>query len=272
MIEKIWRYDPQSGVVEKQPQPGAEARARLEAGSAAFSALSTEAGQQVVALPPDALGLPAAPGGKIAQQPFATVLGCTDARVPVELVFGQAANDLFIVRVAGNVPGTECLGSLDNAISHLSSLRLIAVLGHTGCGAVTAAVDAFLSPESYFEVASNPDLRAIVDAIMVAVTASAEAIAEVHGQKAIKQPGYRAALVETAVVVNAAFTAVAIQREARSVRHEGVGVAFGVYDLTRRSVGLPDDSGWQAGLVDPPANAAALSELARQAAAAVWIP
>lgn len=268
MIEVIWRYDPDSEATEKQPQTPAEARARLDAGSAAFARQTSEGGRYVITLPPDALGLPAAPGASIAQAPFAAVLGCADARVPAELVFGQAANDLFVVRVAGNVPGTECLGSLDYAVAHLASLRLIAVVGHTSCGAVTAAVDAFLAPESYFEVAANADLRAIVDAIMAAVTTAAEAMVDVHGTRATKQPGYRAALVETAVVVNAALTAALIQHGAHTTPSDPLGVTFGVYDLARRSDGLPTADGWQAGLADPPANAATLGAIARQAATA----
>ena len=55
------------------------------------------------------------------QEPFAAVLGCADARVPVEIVFGQGFNDLFVVRVAGNVLGDECLGSLDFAVSNLAA-------------------------------------------------------------------------------------------------------------------------------------------------------
>src|SRR5690606_32102297 len=83
--------------------------------------------------------------GKVpAQAPFAAVLCCSDARVPPEFLFGQTVNDLFVVRVAGNVPSSDCIGSLDYAVAKLSSLRLLAVLGHTRCGAVTATVDAYL--------------------------------------------------------------------------------------------------------------------------------
>lgn len=266
MIEIVWRHDPDAVVEEAHPQTAQEARARLDAGNAAFAALVDEGGRYVVSLPPDAFGLPQDDGGHVAQEPFAAVLGCADARVPVELVFGQAANDLFVVRVAGNVPGTECLGSLDYAVAHLSSLRLLAVVGHTGCGAVTAAVDAFLEPETYFAVAANHDLRAIVDAIMAAVTTAADAITDVHGAGVVEHPGHRAALIETAVVVNAALTASLIAQEAAGARP---GVAFGLYDLARRSVGLPGPDGWRAGLADPPATAAALGEIARAAAGAM---
>jgi carbonic anhydrase len=78
------------------------------------------------------------------QRPFAAVLGCADARVPIELVFHEGPNDLFVVRVAGNVLGPDILGSLCYAIDNLGgSLRLIVVLGHSssatearagGCG------------------------------------------------------------------------------------------------------------------------------------------
>jgi carbonic anhydrase len=76
-----------------------------------------------------------------AQQPFATILGCSDSRVPPEMVFDQGLGDLFIVRVAGNVVGTEVYGSLGYALEHLGT-PLFVVLGHEGCGAVQAALQA----------------------------------------------------------------------------------------------------------------------------------
>jgi len=73
------------------------------------------------------------------QHPFATILGCSDSRVPPEMVFDQGLGDLFIVRVAGNVVGAEILGSLGYALLHLRT-PLFVVLGHEGCGAVQAAL------------------------------------------------------------------------------------------------------------------------------------
>ena len=73
------------------------------------------------------------------QHPFATILGCSDSRVPPEIVFDQGLGDLFIVRVAGNVVGTEILGSLGYAWAHLHT-PLFVVLGHERCGAVQAAL------------------------------------------------------------------------------------------------------------------------------------
>ena len=73
------------------------------------------------------------------QNPFATILGCSDSRVPPELVFDAGFGDLFVVRVAGNVLGPSILGTLQYAGSHLHT-PLFVVLGHEGCGAVKAAL------------------------------------------------------------------------------------------------------------------------------------
>jgi carbonic anhydrase len=75
------------------------------------------------------------------QHPFATVLGCSDSRVPVELIFDQGIGDLFVIRVAGNVITDDVLGSIEYARIHLNS-QLLVILGHEGCGAVTAALEA----------------------------------------------------------------------------------------------------------------------------------
>lgn len=74
------------------------------------------------------------------QHPFATILGCSDSRVPPELIFDANFGELFIVRVAGNVVSAEVMGSLQYAGSHLHT-PLFVVLGHQGCGAVHAALD-----------------------------------------------------------------------------------------------------------------------------------
>ena len=76
------------------------------------------------------------------QHPFAVVLGCSDSRVPPELIFDQGFGDLFVVRVAGNVVDTDVTASVEYAIDHLET-QLIVVMGHTQCGAVTAALDHF---------------------------------------------------------------------------------------------------------------------------------
>jgi len=73
------------------------------------------------------------------QHPFAAILGCSDSRVPPEILFDQGLGDLFVVRVAGNVVDDVVLGSLEYAVDHLA-VPLVVVLGHGKCGAVTAAV------------------------------------------------------------------------------------------------------------------------------------
>jgi carbonic anhydrase len=75
------------------------------------------------------------------QRPYATILGCSDSRVPPELIFDAGFGDLFIIRVAGNVISAEVMGSIQYAAAHLAT-SLIVVLGHEGCGAVQAALAA----------------------------------------------------------------------------------------------------------------------------------
>ena len=84
------------------------------------------------------------------QQPFATILGCSDSRVPIELVFDQGLGELFVVRLAGNVVDPDVQGSLEYAVDHLGT-RLIVVMGHQNCGAVTAAMGGFTLTEDEFQ-------------------------------------------------------------------------------------------------------------------------
>lgn len=74
------------------------------------------------------------------QRPFAAILGCSDSRIPPELVFDVGLGELFVVRIAGNIPDEGVLGSLEYAAQNLG-VRLVMVLGHTGCGAVGAAME-----------------------------------------------------------------------------------------------------------------------------------
>ncbi len=86
----------------------------------------------------------------LTQTPFATVLGCSDSRVPTEIIYDQHAGDLFVIRVAGNVAEASTMGSIEYAIRHLK-IRVVVVMGHEGCGAVQAAMleDAERSLETY---------------------------------------------------------------------------------------------------------------------------
>jgi carbonic anhydrase len=106
-----------------------EALERLKAGNARFVAGTPHTD------PLDASVLELASG----QSPHAIVLGCSDSRVPIETIFDQAPGNVFVVRVAGNYLNDDIFGSIEFAVANLKS-KLIVVLGHTNCGAVTAAV------------------------------------------------------------------------------------------------------------------------------------
>src|SRR5262249_33639351 len=75
------------------------------------------------------------------QRPFAIVLGCSDSRTPVEILFDEGFGDLFVVRIAGNIVAPSVVGSIEFAASQFGT-RLVVVLGHTRCGAVTATLNA----------------------------------------------------------------------------------------------------------------------------------
>ena len=98
------------------------------------------------------------------QQPFAIVLGCSDSRVPAELVFGQGLGDLFVIRVAGNIVAPSQIGSVEFAAERFGT-RLVVVLGHSQCGAVLATLDELRRPT----VSRSPNLTAIVDRVRPAV-------------------------------------------------------------------------------------------------------
>jgi carbonic anhydrase len=73
------------------------------------------------------------------QHPFAVIFGCSDSRVPPEIIFDQGLGDLYVIRVAGHIPDENVLGSIEHAVENMG-VRLVMVLGHKNCGAVTAAV------------------------------------------------------------------------------------------------------------------------------------
>src|SRR2546430_5788824 len=98
------------------------------------------------------------------QQPFAIILGCSDSRVPAELVFGQGFGDLFVIRVAGNIVCRPLLGSKEFAAARFGT-TLVIVLGHTECGAITATIEELRQPTLH----QSPGLRSIVDRIRPAV-------------------------------------------------------------------------------------------------------
>lgn len=104
------------------------------------------------------------------QEPFAIILGCSDSRVPAEIVFDQGLGDLFVIRVAGNIIAPSLLGSVEfSAVKH--GARLVVVLGHTQCGAIEATVNELKRPSEN----RSPNLQSIVSRIEPSVHTLLEA-------------------------------------------------------------------------------------------------
>jgi len=100
-----------------------------------------------------------------AQDPFAIILGCSDARVPAEIIFDQGLGDLFVIRVAGNIVASSQVASVEFAAARFGT-RLVVVLGHSQCGAVLATLEAIQQP-----TAQSRNLRSIVDRVRPSVEA-----------------------------------------------------------------------------------------------------
>jgi carbonic anhydrase len=98
------------------------------------------------------------------QEPVAIILGCSDARVPAEIVFDQGLGDLFVIRVAGNIVAPSQVGSVEFAAERFGT-RLVVVLGHSGCGAILATLDQLQRPAEN----QSPNLRSIVDRVRPSV-------------------------------------------------------------------------------------------------------
>jgi carbonic anhydrase len=100
------------------------------------------------------------------QEPFAIILGCSDSRVPAEIVFDQGLGDLFVIRVAGNIVAPSQIGSVEFAAERFGT-RLVVVLGHTECGAILATIEELGRPSE----GQSRNLRSIVDRIRPSVEA-----------------------------------------------------------------------------------------------------
>ncbi|HTO68219.1 MAG TPA: carbonic anhydrase [Myxococcota bacterium] len=273
IVEIVYRYDAEE--LRARPDSPRAARERLQRGNLDFASLieridvgEGRVAQQVVHVDPRELGVRTG-GAAPLQRPFAAVLGCADARVPIELVFHEGPNDLFVVRVAGNVLGPDILGSLRYAMQHLGdSVRLIVVLGHSGCGAIGAAVDTYLRPGGYLDLSDQHDLRGIVDGLLAVVLMSARVLSVTYGAGVETRPGYRAALAELSVLCNAALGAFTVQKELeRAQVGDRLAAVFGAYVIDTRQIWAPVESdGERCGLAEPPADLAAFRELGRAAA------
>lgn len=135
--------------------PAFEALERLRAGNERFSASLRGAG-----IFPNGVRR-ALPQN---QEPFAIVLGCSDSRVPAEIVFDQGLGDLFVIRVAGNIVAPSLVGSVEFAAERFGT-RLVVVLGHSQCGAVEATLEELTRPAEK----QSKNLRAIVNRVRPSV-------------------------------------------------------------------------------------------------------
>ena len=147
------------------------------------------------------------------QEPFAAVLSCADSRVPVEIIFDQSIGHLFVNRVAGNLVTPELIGSLEYGVAVLG-VKAILVLGHSNCGAVSAAIAA----------------KAVPGQISVLYQHMIPAIAGAKGDMPL------------AVKMNAAYQAKLLAESstviAKAIKDDGVKVTSGVYDLGTGKVTL----------------------------------
>jgi carbonic anhydrase len=281
-IDYVYRFDPKNPGT-KPPPPDAEvARRNLEDGNRMFARwmaschshrLTTdEEPRYVVQCNGLEVGMVRKQGGMPKQVPFAVVIGCSDARVPTEMIFGQGFNDLFVIRVAGNVLGDVCLGSVDFAVEALSeSVKVVVVLGHSGCGAVTGAVDAYLRPLKFWSKSTSPALRSILQKVFVSVREAANGLDEVWGRDGRQSPHFRDALIETAVCINAAQAAFALRQEIETAGRWEIEVLYGVYNLFNHQVSMPNNpqappSDSNVRLAQAPTNPREFQTLARQMA------
>jgi carbonic anhydrase len=111
------------------------------------------------------------------QRPFAIILGCSDSRTPVEVLFDQGFGDLFVVRIAGNVVAPSVVGSIEFAAAQFGT-RLVVVLGHTRCGAVAATVDAIRTSNG----PASKNIRSITDRICPHIEHAVRATASTDGE------------------------------------------------------------------------------------------
>jgi carbonic anhydrase len=132
-----------------------EALSRLQEGNRRFVANQTN---------PDSLDHARRAALVAGQEPFAIILGCSDSRVPAELVFDQGFGDLFVIRVAGNIVAPSQVGSVEFAAARFGT-RLVVVLGHSGCGAITATLEEITGRAT----SQSRNLRSIVNRVRPSV-------------------------------------------------------------------------------------------------------
>lgn len=168
------------------------------------------------------------------QNPKAIILGCSDARVPVELIFDQGLGDLFVIRVAGNIVAPSQIGSVEFAAEKFGT-RLVVVLGHSHCGAVTACVESLIHPERYY----SPNLQSIVDRIRPSVYNLHE-LASATGKDVDADE-----LIERSIRANVRMSVSQLKHGSRiledMVNDGGLLIVGAEYDLSTGQVNFLDD-------------------------------
>ncbi len=154
------------------------------------------------------------------QEPFAIIVGCSDSRVPPEIVFDQGLGDLFIIRVAGNVVTPPQIGSVEFAAQRFGT-RLVVVLGHSRCGAVLATLEELQQPTE----SQSPNLDSIVECIRPSVAALLATELK-HDPDALLQQAVRAN-------IRASVSALRLQSEIleQLLHKDGLVVAGAEYSL-----------------------------------------
>jgi carbonic anhydrase len=243
----------------RHPHDEEEALAWLEAGNRQFAQIAASqrkpSGKPAEPFIIDAdFGVSAVYGRAPEPRPFGVVLTCADARVPVELIFNRAVNDLFVVRLVGNTAGDDAVASVEYAARHFPTIRSIVVLGHTMCGAVATAVDLFLEPKGYLDLATDLPMRSLVDRMQVSVRVASMALDAEYGPAVWQAPGYAWAMLEVAVYINSAYVAYGL-RAGLAATGKPHGVVYGVYDVNtcRVSAGPQSASAFTAPPEDPDA-------------------
>jgi len=155
------------------------------------------------------------------QSPYAIVLGCSDSRVPVEIIFDVGLGDAFVIRVAGNIVAPSLIGSVELAAAKFGA-RLVVVLGHTGCGAISTTIDSMQSGD----LGESENIGSIIDWIRPSVEKVMSENPGIDGQK----------LVNEAVRSNVHSSAESLRHASnlleKLIRDDGLVVVGAVYSLS----------------------------------------
>ncbi len=168
------------------------------------------------------------------QKPYAVILTCSDSRVPPEIIFDKGLGEIFVIRVAGNIPDPVVLGSIEYAAEHLGS-TLIMVLGHERCGAVTATVDA------KGKSSGSANIDAIVKVIKPSVKLASKDCDACKGEKKCAETK-KTEFVECVIDANAKTVAANLSKNSMILKHlaedRKIKIVAAKYDLDDGTVTL----------------------------------